>query len=45
MWWPLLMKDQNYINRVKARWADVYLDFIDVANRAVEIGDRKQVFR
>lgn len=36
MWWPLLMKDQNYINRVKARWADVYPDLIDVANRVVE---------
>ena len=30
------MKDQNYINRVKARWADVYPDLIDVANRVVE---------
>lgn len=36
MWWPLLMKDQNYIYRVKARWADVYPDLIDVANRVVE---------
>ncbi len=36
MWWPLLMKDQNYINRVKARWADVYPDLVDLANRIVE---------
>lgn len=31
-----LGEDQNYINRVKARWADVYPDLIDVANRVVE---------
>ncbi len=36
MWWPLLMKDQNYINRVKARWADVYPDLVELANRIVE---------
>ncbi len=43
MWWPLLMKDQNYINRVKARWADVYPDLVEIANRVVE--DRRNANR
>ena len=36
MWYPLLMKDQNYINRVKARWAEVYPDLKNLANTIVE---------
>lgn len=43
MWWPLLMKDQSYINRVKARWADVYPDLVEIANRVVE--DRRKANR
>lgn len=43
MWWPLLMKDQSYINRVKARWADVYHDLVEIANRVVE--DRRKANR
>ena len=43
MWWPLLMKDQNYINRVKARWADLYPDLVEIANRVVE--DRREANR
>lgn len=43
MWWPLLMKDQNYITRVKARWADVYPDLVEIANRVVE--DRRKANR
>lgn len=36
LWYPLLMKDQNYIDRVKARWADVYPDLVNLANTVVE---------
>lgn len=36
MWWPLLMKDQNYIERVKARWAALYPDLVNLANTVVE---------
>lgn len=43
MWWPLLMKDQSYINRVKARWAEVYPDLVEIANRVVE--DRRKANR
>lgn len=36
MWYPLLMKDQNFIDRVKARWAEVYPDLKNLANTIVE---------
>lgn len=43
MWWPLLMKDQNYIDRVKLRWANVYPDLVEIANNVVE--DRRKANR
>lgn len=43
MWWPLLMKDQEYVNRVKARWADLYPDLVDIADKVVE--DRRKANR
>lgn len=36
LWYPLLMKDQTYIDRVKARWAEVYPDLVNLASTVVE---------
>lgn len=36
MWYPLLMKDPNFVNRAKARWAEVYPDLKNIANTVVE---------
>ncbi len=36
MWYPLLMKDQNFVNRAKARWAEIYPDLKNIANTVVE---------
>lgn len=43
MWYPLLFKDQNFVQRVKERWAVVYPKLGVIANDIRELGAKNRV--